>query len=97
MPKLSRYKKIFDPRRNQWHGEFDGARVTGFYDPGEVNELEKELRDMEREYEIRDDTIGTRPFKDYFERVVRTGTPPEQVQFAKDYLEYKKSQPKTRQ
>jgi predicted HicB family RNase H-like nuclease len=97
MSQNKRYKKVFDPKRNQWHGEFNGTRVTGFYDPGEIRELEQELENFEKEYEVRDDKVGVRPFKDYFETVVRTGQPQDQVEFAKSYLEYKKKQPLSRQ
>ena len=94
---MPRYKKRFDSRTYQWYGEFDGARVTGFYDPNEVRELEKELERMEKEYELRDDKIGARTFKDYFEKIVRTGEPADQVEFAKNYLDHKKKQPPSRQ
>jgi hypothetical protein len=94
---MPRYKKRFDTQRQQWYGVFNDTRVTGFFDPGEVRELEHELEKMESEYALSNDKLGVRPFKDYFETVVRTGHPKDQVEFAKNYLEYKQKQPPTRQ
>jgi len=91
---MPRYKKQFDSRSQQWYGTFNGVRVTGFFDPGEVRDLEQELEKLEKEYEFQNNEIGVRTFKDYFETVVRTGKPENQVEFAKDYLAYKQKQPK---
>ena len=82
------HKKQFDPQRQQWYGTLNGKRVTGFYDNDEKQELEKELQKLD--LIIQNKHTSTPSFKDYFETVVRTGHPKDQVEYAKDYLEYRK-------